>query len=882
MELTRGARFYKCALQVNPFDYLKRNKKATTFTSEDDYNRAVIAACLKEGIEAIAITDHFRVATAKALQAHAQAAGIVVFGGFEAVSKDGFHLLCLFNPRTPAETLERIIGALGVTDRSAVSPLSTLDCEALAKQCVERWNGICIAAHVATKGGILETPLRGQPTVAAWTAPYILACSVSTPTTALQQSVLDIVRNTNPEYRRPRAIAVINALDVFGPADVSNPLASSLIKMSAASVEGLRQAFYDPGSRIRLNSDPPPPDHVQLVAIAWEGGFLDGTKIHFNESLNVLIGGRGAGKSTVIESIRHVLGLQPIAEDALKSAQGIIKSVLQPGTKISLLMRSPRPKPSSYVIERTIPNPAVVRDANGQTVDLSPQDIVGGTEVYGQHEIAELSKSKERLTRLLIRFVESDPNLPSELKESREALEKSRTDILQLRKRHRQNLERLEILPSLDATLKRYNEAGLEERLKDQSALVSEEGLLKRAESSSGPVRKTLNALEKIEIDSGFLSKDLLSALPRGDILGTAEPVVKRLGSDVKSVVASLAAALERFDDGLKTVTTNWEAQKEQVMLEYNRILRELQESKVDAEAFLLLRQQMETLRPIRDAQPALDLELSGLESSRRTLVANWEDLKRREFRRLENAAQRVSRQLQGKVLVRVTYSGDCGPLVELIRNELSGRTSELTKAIESKVDLSLPELVEACKKGAADIANLLSVPLAQAEKLASASEDLYLQMQECYLPHATDIQLNVATEGAPAIWKGLADLSTGQKATAVLLLLLLESPAPLVIDQPEDDLDNRFIAEQVVPKMRDEKMRRQFIFSTHNANIPVLGDAELIIGLAATGEAGGGHSQILPTNVGSIDTDSVRELTEEILEGGREAFEMRRLKYGF
>ena len=85
-------------------------------------------------------------------------------------------------------------------------------------------------------------------------------------------------------------------------------------------------------------------------------------------------------------------------------------------------------------------------------------------------------------------------------------------------------------------------------------------------------------------------------------------------------------------------------------------------------------------------------------------------------------------------------------------------------------------------------------------------------------------------------------------------LLLLLESDAPLIVDQPEDDLDNRFITEGVVPRMREEKQRRQFIFSTHNANIPVLGDAELIVGLSASGEAEHGRARIAPEHMGSID----------------------------
>ena len=154
--------------------------------------------------------------------------------------------------------------------------------------------------------------------------------------------------------------------------------------------------------------------------------------------------------------------------------------------------------------------------------------------------------------------------------------------------------------------------------------------------------------------------------------------------------------------------------------------------------------------------------------------------------------------------------------------------------------------------------------------------------IEELELPTTTAIRLNTAPSGQPPSWRALEDLSKGQKATAVLLLLLLESDAPLIVDQPEDDLDNRFITEGVVPRMREEKRRRQFVFSTHNANIPVLGDAELILGLTAVGEAVRGNAQIASEHMGSIDTQSVRELVGELLEGGRNAFETRRLKYGF
>ena len=141
---------------------------------------------------------------------------------------------------------------------------------------------------------------------------------------------------------------------------------------------------------------------------------------------------------------------------------------------------------------------------------------------------------------------------------------------------------------------------------------------------------------------------------------------------------------------------------------------------------------------------------------------------------------------------------------------------------------------------------------------------------------------MNIATMGQSPDWKPVEDLSTGQKATAILMLLFLNSEAPLVIDQPEDDLDNRFITGNIVPELKKEKRKRQFVFATHNANIPVLGDAELIVGITPDGEAGAGQSRIEREHVGSVDSPSVRHIVEDILEGGKEAFERRRAKYGF
>ncbi len=225
--------------------------------------------------------------------------------------------------------------------------------------------------------------------------------------------------------------------------------------------------------------------------------------------------------------------------------------------------------------------------------------------------------------------------------------------------------------------------------------------------------------------------------------------------------------------------------------------------------------------------------------------------------------------------------AGNRDPLEQLLR-EVGGNLSAALEKLRSLEQISLPDFTQRCREGKEALMRYYGLPSGSAERIAQAPLDLFMRIEELDLPATTKIELNTAPDGEPATWQTLDALSTGQKATAVLLLLLLESEAPLVVDQPEDDLDNRFITEGVVPIMRQEKRRRQFVFSTHNANIPVLGDAELILGLAASGEGKEGHAKIAPENMGSIDSKPVRELVEEILEGGKDAFEMRRSKYGF
>jgi ABC-type glutathione transport system ATPase component len=145
------------------------------------------------------------------------------------------------------------------------------------------------------------------------------------------------------------------------------------------------------------------------------------------------------------------------------------------------------------------------------------------------------------------------------------------------------------------------------------------------------------------------------------------------------------------------------------------------------------------------------------------------------------------------------------------------------------------------------------------------------LELEVVEIDDQVRIELNVATSEEP-IFKDAADLSRGQKCTALLPLLLARTDNPLIIDQPEDNLDNHFIYETVVNSIQRLKGQRQMIFITHNANIPVLADADLVIVMNSDGKIG------YIEKSGSVD--ECRDEIVDLLEGGEEAFDLRRKRY--
>jgi predicted metal-dependent phosphoesterase TrpH/energy-coupling factor transporter ATP-binding protein EcfA2 len=889
--LPEGARFHRCALQVNPPSYSKNFRGKDHGLTDAEYITKIFEKCDELGIRAIAVTDHNDAGAIGMFRALGQKHKVVVFPGFEVASQEGVHVLCIFGPDSTESELHRFLGQLDIT---STDPSSSLSKKTLSEilECVREQGGLTIAAHVTQENGLLFV-LHGQARINAWRDPNLLAVQIPGSTDDAPDDKRPILKNKNDAYSRAVApgsehpLAILNAKDIVVPSDLEDPSSSCWIKMSEFTIEGLRQAFLDPSSRVRLASDPVPGEHAEFLLMAWEGGFLDGSATRFNENLNVLIGGRGTGKSTVVESLRCVLGLEPLGKEAKQAHEGFLKQVLKSGTRIVLSLRVHRPSVREFTVERTLPNPPVVKDENGKVLTVSPIDIVPSVQVFGQHEISELAKDPQQLTHLLDRFILLDEALLSRKSDLARKLRASRIDIKVASETVAEHDEQLAALPKLEETLKRFQDAGLEEKLKDNSLLVHEEQILKTMEGRLTAVRTAMALLSRSEtIDKTFLDALSREHLPAEQTFHPFRQVLTNVESAVAKATKELDQSLKAAEATVDGIRGEWTVRKGKVESDVQKTLRDLQRSsKEDGAEFIKLRKQIETLRPLAEQRKAALNQLAESEGSRRSLVVAWETAKAEAFRAVERAAKKVTKRLEGRVRVTVTDGAARDGLLVLLKDRLGGRLSEALESLRTRENLSLRDLAETARLGKDTLIAKYGLVAAQAERMAQAAKTdpaLWMEVEELELPATTKIELNVGVVGESDVWQELADLSTGQKATAVLLLLLLDSDAPLVVDQPEDDLDNRFITDSIVPRMRDEKRRRQFVFATHNANIPALGDAEQIIGLTARGDASRGRGGLSQKHMGSIDTPVVRELVEELLEGGRRAFEQRRRKYGF
>lgn len=876
------AQFWRCALQVNPSSYQAQYRGTEHGLDEDSYNQQLLEKCLGLDVRVVGIADHGCVDAVDGLRRFLEPHGIVVFPGFEITSQEKIHMVCLFPEGTTKDQLNRYLGS--VTDAAKPTQPSGKGCLDIARV-ILGFGGFWYAAHMTNSNGLLRLNQDGGGLPHIWRDDELVkAAQIPGPIDDLPPNFKDIVRNKNPDYRREHPIALLNAKDVAKPEELADPSATCWIKMTRPSFESFLTAFKDPQSRIHLG--PVPVAHYsRFEQLRIHGGYLDGVSITLAAHLNAVIGGRGTGKSTLIEFLRYVLDIPPRATSARRQHDEVVKFNLGAGGRIELDLFSKAQNGRRYTVSRRYGEPPVVKDDAGQVSTLQPRDLLPRVEIYGQNEILELARDTASQTAILNRFLPSGASTAGELSAVAKRLAENRSHLLAAAQQKDELQAQVARLPKLTEQVQQFKSLGLEDKLALVPKLERERQLAARVSEEVARVAQGLATLQDSLPDTAFLSDKALEGLPHADILvrmrtaldGLTQEIVTQLAalgnlhqdtsastlaqqSELKTQLDAEAAALEKVFAGLPAFAGK---PGRDVGRAYQALLREI-----------------ETIRPSEARVSTIDKLLTELETQRRNLLEAFAQLRDDRTSALNKAVKRLNRKLDGKLRLNLKVGAQRKTLKAFLLQVPGLGERKLAWIDDSGADLTIAALVKAIREGEGDIKALAfdwGMQNSVVEALARLDRGQVLELEEIDLQERTEIELNIVHEG-DALFKPLKQLSTGQQCTAILHLLLLENDDPLVMDQPEDNLDNAFIAERIVTQLRSAKTERQFLFATHNANIPVFGDAEWIGILSSDGS----QAHMPAEAQGSIDVPSIRGRVADILEGGREAFSQRKEKYGF
>jgi ABC-type lipoprotein export system ATPase subunit/archaellum component FlaC len=809
--------------------------------------------------------------------------GIVVFPGFEIASSEKIHMVCLFPEGTTKDQLNRYLGSLDLTNvKDTVRP-SRKTCLDIAKTTFDL-GGFWYAAHMTGASGLLRLNQDGGGFPDIWKAETLVkAGQIPAQAADLPPPYRDIILNKNPQYHREHLIALLNARDVSSPEQLSESAASCWIKMTRPCFDSFVTAFKDPESRIRLGALPES-HYSRIESVRFTSGYLDGVDIHLSAHLNAVIGGRGTGKSTFVECLRYVLDTPPRAAAARRQHEEIIKANLGAGSRIEVSIVSSAQHGRRYTVSRRYGEPPVVKGEDGQVSTLHPRDLLPRIEIFGQNEILELARDPATLTTILNRFLPGGTTLATELAAVNKRLVDNRERLLATTRQKDELQTQVARLPKLTEQVEQFKSLGLEVKLTLVPLLERERQLSKRITEELSHVVEGMSGLEDVLPDPTFLNDKALEKLPHSAILVALRSTLETLSSGLRSQLAEMRKLHNKASETAMGQMAELRVQLDAESAALEKVFAGLpafagKPGRDVGRAYQELLREIESIRPSETRVDNVDKLLAELVSQRRNLLEDFARMRDSRTDDLRAAVKKLNRTLDGKLRLNLRIGGQRQDLKDYLLQVPGLGEKKLAWIDQAGDELTVAALVQAIRSGEEAVKALGSrwgMQNSVAETLARLDRGALLELEEIDLQDRILIELNIAHQGE--VFKPLNQLSTGQQCTAVLHLLLLENADPLVMDQPEDNLDNAFIAERIVMQLRSVKTQRQFLFATHNANIPVFGDAEWI-GIFSASES---HAEMPPTAQGSIDVPAIRERVAEILEGGREAFSQRKEKYGF
>jgi energy-coupling factor transporter ATP-binding protein EcfA2 len=619
--------------------------------------------------------------------------------------------------------------------------------------------------------------------------------------------------------------------------------------------------------------------HIEKIEI--NGGFLPGLNVNVPRGLTCIIGPRGSGKSTLAEALRFVVcGISTVP----KHCVDLIQANLAGGALVTVTALAEGS--GRYTIKRGLKQQPILTTSDGRTI--SAVDLDRGTflplDAYSSLEIEAIADEvlgEKRRNLLDDLRGEQMRTIHLSLAESARALDASADRIRTAQRAIEDLTEQIEELGDLRARLNALPPSDREEPTADFARISRQQQLNQRevskldaADRDLKGLNESLNRLER-EAQVAFKARlaeehsQNVEVLRRHDnllvaSLGIVQEHLSAIRDEVRKANDTVAQARQKVTEAHSAHASD-----------FARLTALNQAVSEHARARASLEQQVARLQGFEEQRLELNGELQKLLEERKSLKSKH-ILMRDEISTIrEEVAAELQREAGERVRIRIMRNADHLAYQQMLIEGLKGaRVRNHDEIITSLMQLRPEQLAQLIQTNDLEsFEELTAFGTERSRKILDAFRATIdpLALEVIAIEDRIGIELNVSPTGK-ANFKDAADLSRGQKCTALLPILLARRDSPLIIDQPEDNLDNHFIFETVVNAVQRLKRRRQMIFITHNANIPVLAEADLVLVMNSDGRIGAVEK------CGTVD--QCREQIIDLLEGGREAFELRSKRY--
>ncbi|MEX0748622.1 MAG: AAA family ATPase [Candidatus Saccharimonadales bacterium] len=836
-------------------------------------------------INVIAITDHNNGKDIDLLLQEVSDSpyDLTILPGIEVASNHGIHILCVFDSEKCwkdnwESAIDHFLTEIGLTSSRFNASKQPLNASASSQEIldlVSTKNGVSIFAHINTSRGLFMQSNTANGGTAHSDIYLHEHCQiVQVPHSGnLSSGTVNIINGKDPQYGN-KSVTKIKCSDSRKLSDIGSQFC--WIK-SDATLNGLKQVIYEPTLRVKIQDTNPYEDNQKLALSSFSvedgSGFkISDQTIPLNRDLVAIIGGRGSGKSLLLETIAVVNESHGLKDNNGKPK--VIESYRNLGAtaKISL----------------------VLKDKNGNEESFS-KNLTEHTKMdlpvlyIGQEELSSIATDDKNLTPTITAFL----GIENDIIESDKIEGIITHDLSQIE--HFSTL--LNELEEKYTKLFEVNDKSFLEKLKDYR--LKKESQIKRLSSTETEV---LVKKLRVVIEQGQKIKNVLERLPTLE----AELKVIANGKSIEATNKLLAdiPALEGFTiptieitaqlEAIKNSADAMEKEKKELTENYHTILEELKRQGVKEDVRLLT----ESIRKLQDEINDIDADAKSYETAILELDNYREELKAmgqslsnlvggrvikineafQNFVNTNELSDEDEQQLFSSIIKGVGVEGeitfDETKLIKILIDECFDSRTAKDKAYIRKAIMGDDGVQPITFKGFIDFwKSGLIWPLLEKLKFNKYGNVKFIDVIFNRWNEYISVRTKISLDNIP-----VENLSLGQRGTLLLKIYLASATDKqiFIIDQPEDNLDNKFITNEMVPMLRAIKQSRQVILSTHNANIVVGCDADQVI-VARLDEKKKADRKYAS---GSIESEDINHYIQTILEGGSEALAHRYRRY--